>query len=256
VRTVHPREEFYGQCIDDRERTLRFRPMRGPDCFWSSSSVTYRGLTGTHVGCDTSQCGACVVHVDGKAVKSCTMLAAQADGSRGRDARGAGSAGEPASGAGRVPRASRSAVRLLHARHDHVGGGHDQPPRRPNLDEKTVRHELEGNICRCTGYHNIVKAISTPHPRWGWPKARRIDPAEQAMAKVADNADDQEAGALFYDRSRTGTGESIANAACGRRPRRETSSAPALRQHPTGGERSWEWKALAPAWRARKTSAS
>jgi carbon-monoxide dehydrogenase small subunit len=116
------------------------------------------GLTGTHVGCDTSQCGACVVHVDGKAVKSCTMLAAQADGSEVVTIEGLASGGElhPVQAAFRehhglqcgfcTPGMIMSAVDMIQ-RH----GG--------QLDEKTVRQELEGNICRCTGYHNIVKAI-------------------------------------------------------------------------------------------------
>lgn len=116
------------------------------------------GLTGTHVGCDTSQCGACVVHVDGKAVKSCTMLAAQADGSDVVTIEGLSSGGElhPVQAAFRehhglqcgfcTPGMIMSAVDMI-KRH----GG--------QLDEKTVRQELEGNICRCTGYHNIVKAV-------------------------------------------------------------------------------------------------
>lgn len=116
------------------------------------------GLTGTHVGCDTSQCGACVVHVDGKAVKSCTMFAAQANGSVVLTIEGLASGGElhPVQAAFRehhglqcgfcTPGMIMSAVDMIN-RH----GG--------QLDEKTVRAELEGNICRCTGYHNIVKAI-------------------------------------------------------------------------------------------------
>ncbi|MGN6550934.1 MAG: (2Fe-2S)-binding protein [Pararhizobium sp.] len=116
------------------------------------------GLTGTHVGCDTSQCGACVVHVDGKAVKSCTMLAAQASGSEVTTIEGLAKGGElhPVQAAFKAhhglqcgfctPGMIMSAVDII-KRH----GG--------KLDEKTVRHELEGNICRCTGYHNIVKAV-------------------------------------------------------------------------------------------------
>ena len=116
------------------------------------------GLTGTHVGCDTSQCGACVVHVDGKAVKSCTMLAAQASGSDVVTIEGLAAEGDltPVQAAFKehhglqcgfcTPGMIMTAVDMI-ARH----GG--------NLDEKTVRAELEGNICRCTGYHNIVKAI-------------------------------------------------------------------------------------------------
>jgi carbon-monoxide dehydrogenase small subunit len=115
-------------------------------------------LTGTHVGCDTSQCGACVVHVDGKAVKSCTMFAAQADGSEVRTIEGlaTGDKLHPVQAAFRenhglqcgfcTPGMIMSAVDIIR-RYD------------GKLDEKTVRHELEGNICRCTGYHNIVKSI-------------------------------------------------------------------------------------------------
>jgi carbon-monoxide dehydrogenase small subunit len=115
-------------------------------------------LTGTHVGCDTSQCGACVVHVDGKAVKSCTMLAVQADGSEVLTIEGLAVNGElhPMQAAFHehhglqcgfcTPGMIMTAVDMVHR----LG---------TSLDETTVRHELEGNICRCTGYHNIVKAI-------------------------------------------------------------------------------------------------
>jgi carbon-monoxide dehydrogenase small subunit len=116
------------------------------------------GLTGTHVGCDTSQCGACVVHMDGLAVKSCTVLAAQADGSEIVTIEGLarGDQLHPVQAAFRehhglqcgfcTPGMIMTAVDMIR-RYD------------GRLDEKTVRHELEGNICRCTGYHNIVKAI-------------------------------------------------------------------------------------------------
>ena len=116
-------------------------------------------LTGTHVGCDTSQCGACVVHVDGKAVKSCTMLAAQADGTSVTTIEGLAQGGElhPVQAAFReqhglqcgfcTPGMIMAAVDMI----DRLGAP---------LDEATIRAELEGNICRCTGYHNIVKAIA------------------------------------------------------------------------------------------------
>ncbi len=115
------------------------------------------GLTGTHVGCDTSQCGACVVHVDGRSVKACTMLAAQAEGSDVTTIEGLAQNGElhPMQQAFMdnhglqcgfcTPGMVMSAIDLL--------------KRHPNPDEATIRKELEGNICRCTGYHNIVKAI-------------------------------------------------------------------------------------------------
>ncbi|TGP50387.1 (2Fe-2S)-binding protein [bacterium M00.F.Ca.ET.230.01.1.1] len=116
------------------------------------------GFTGTHVGCDTSQCGACVVHVDGRAVKSCTMLAAQASGSTIVTIEGL------ANGAELHP------VQAAFKEHHGLQCGFCTPgmimaatdiiARHPQgLDEATVRAELEGNICRCTGYHNIVKAI-------------------------------------------------------------------------------------------------
>jgi carbon-monoxide dehydrogenase small subunit len=115
-------------------------------------------LTGTHVGCDTSQCGACVVHMDGVAVKSCTVLAAAANGSQVTTIEGLANGEDlhPVQAAFRehhglqcgfcTPGMIMSAVDIIR-RHD------------GKLDEKTVRHELEGNICRCTGYHNIVKAV-------------------------------------------------------------------------------------------------
>ena len=116
------------------------------------------GLTGTHVGCDTSQCGACVVHLDGKAVKSCSMLAAQASGSTVVTIEGL------ADGADLHP--VQAAFREHHGLQcgfctpGMIMAATDMIARHPEgLDEKTVRSELEGNICRCTGYHNIVKAI-------------------------------------------------------------------------------------------------
>tara|TARA_R110002126_G_scaffold86592_1_gene208984 strand:- start:8279 stop:8740 length:462 start_codon:yes stop_codon:yes gene_type:complete len=115
-------------------------------------------LTGTHVGCDTSQCGACVVHIDGLAVKSCTTLAAACDGAAITTIEGLadGDTLHPMQAAFRdhhglqcgycTPGMVMSAVDLVQRK------GFD-------LDEHTVREELEGNICRCTGYHNIIKAI-------------------------------------------------------------------------------------------------
>jgi aerobic carbon-monoxide dehydrogenase small subunit len=117
-------------------------------------------LTGTHVGCDTSQCGACVVHVDGRAVKSCTMLAASADGAAVTTIEGLAN-GElhPMQKAFNdnhglqcgfcTPGMIMSGVDMV-ARYKAEGR---------ELTEAAIRHELEGNICRCTGYHNIVKSI-------------------------------------------------------------------------------------------------
>jgi carbon-monoxide dehydrogenase small subunit len=116
------------------------------------------GLTGTHVGCDTSQCGACVVHVDGKAVKSCTMLAAQASGSNIVTIEGLANGAElhPVQAAFK----EHHGLQCGFCTPGMIMAAADMIARHPEgLDEATVRAELEGNICRCTGYHNIVKAI-------------------------------------------------------------------------------------------------
>lgn len=118
----------------------------------------HQGLTGTHVGCDTSQCGACVVHVDGKAVKSCTMLAAQASGSEVLTIEGLalGNQLHPVQAAFK----EHHGLQCGFCTPGMIMAAVDMINRHPEgLDEKTVRAELEGNICRCTGYHNIVKAI-------------------------------------------------------------------------------------------------
>ena len=115
-------------------------------------------LTGTHVGCDTSQCGACVIHVDGVSVKSCTMLAIQAEGCEITTIEGL------AKDEGLHP--MQQAFKDNHGLQcgfctpGMVMSGVDIVNRNGcDVDEATVRKELEGNICRCTGYHNIVKAI-------------------------------------------------------------------------------------------------
>jgi len=117
-------------------------------------------LTGTHVGCDTSQCGACVVHVNRKAIKSCTVLALQLEGADVLTIEGLAAPDgplHPMQEAFRenhglqcgycTPGMIMTAVDIVRRK------GHD-------LDDRTIREELEGNICRCTGYHNIVKAIA------------------------------------------------------------------------------------------------
>lgn len=114
-------------------------------------------LTGTHVGCDTSQCGACTVHMDGKAVKSCTVLAGQADGTEVVTIEGIGDLDNL--------HPMQSAFRDCHA----LQCGFCTPGMimrsielvntSDNLDNRAVREGLEGNICRCTGYHNIVRAV-------------------------------------------------------------------------------------------------
>ena len=115
------------------------------------------GLTGTHVGCDTSNCGACTVHLDGQAVKSCTILAVQADGAEVTTIEGMGTEDN------------------LHPLQEAFWNNHGLQcgyctpgmimasagllAENPNPSEDEVRHALEGNLCRCTGYHNIVKAV-------------------------------------------------------------------------------------------------
>ena len=123
------------------------------------------GLTGTHIGCDTSQCGACVIHVDGASVKSCTMLAAQANGADVTTIEGIANGDElhPMQQAFHenhglqcgfcTPGMIMSAIELVE---------HNK-----NLSEQDIREGLEGNICRCTGYHNIVKSVQDAAQKMG-----------------------------------------------------------------------------------------
>ncbi len=117
------------------------------------------GLTGTHVGCDTSQCGACTVLVDGRATKSCTVLAVQADGAAVTTIEGLAKDG--------AMHPVQRAFRELHATQcGFCTGGMimtacDLLTRNPGPSEAEIRHAIEGNLCRCTGYHNIVRAIDS-----------------------------------------------------------------------------------------------
>jgi carbon-monoxide dehydrogenase small subunit len=115
------------------------------------------GLTGTHVGCDTSQCGACVVHVDGKSVKSCTLLAVQANGAKVTTIEGLAGNGElhPMQAAFR----EHHGLQCGFCTPGMVMSAVDLASRNGDPSEQDVREWLEGNICRCTGYHNIVKAV-------------------------------------------------------------------------------------------------
>jgi aerobic carbon-monoxide dehydrogenase small subunit len=116
------------------------------------------GLTGTHVGCDTSQCGACVIHVNGRAVKSCTMLAVACEGATVTTVEGLAKNGKlhPMQEAFR----EHHGLQCGFCTPGMLMAGVDIAKRfGKKVSEETVRHELEGNICRCTGYHNIVKAI-------------------------------------------------------------------------------------------------
>lgn len=136
-------------------------------------------LTGTHVGCDTSQCGACLVHIDGKAVKACTTLAVSVDGADILTIEGLAHDGKlhPMQEAFRehhglqcgfcTPGMIMSAVDIVNRR------GHE-------LDEKTIREDLDGNICRCTGYHNIVKAIAAGAEAMAGGSLKDREPPRQA----------------------------------------------------------------------------
>jgi carbon-monoxide dehydrogenase small subunit len=116
------------------------------------------GLTGTHVGCDTGQCGACVVHLDDRAVKSCTMLAAQAAGSQVVTIEGIAKGDDlhPVQAAFQA----NHALQCGFCTPGMIMTAVDLLRRIPNPDEATIRANLDGNLCRCTGYHNIVRAIS------------------------------------------------------------------------------------------------
>ena len=115
------------------------------------------GLTGTHVGCDTSQCGACVVHLDGKSVKACTMLAVQANGTEITTIEGLAKDGQlhPMQEAFR----EHHGLQCGFCTPGMIMSAIDLAKRNAKPSETEVREWLEGNICRCTGYHNIVKAI-------------------------------------------------------------------------------------------------
>ena len=122
-------------------------------------------LTGTHVGCDTSQCGACVVHVNGESVKSCTMLAVAVEGTEVTTIEGIGSA-----------EALHPMQQAFHENHGlqcgfctpgMVMSAIELVEKNPNPSEQDVREGLEGNICRCTGYHNIVKSVQAGAQKMG-----------------------------------------------------------------------------------------
>ncbi len=136
------------RALDVAPNTLLVELLRG-----------HLGLTGTHVGCDTSQCGACTVHLNGASVKSCTLLAAQADGADITTIEGIGTPDHlhPMQAAFRECHALQCGFctpGMIMSAIDLVANSSD-------LDEAAVRRGLGGNICRCTGYHNIVRAVMT-----------------------------------------------------------------------------------------------
>jgi len=115
-------------------------------------------LTGTHIGCDTAQCGACTIHLDGNAVKSCNMLAMQADGATVTTIEGIAApdgALHPMQAAFR----DHHGLQCGYCTPGMVMSAIDLVKRHPDPDEATIRAELDGNLCRCTGYHGIVRAV-------------------------------------------------------------------------------------------------
>ena len=144
--------------VDVEDRTLLVHLLRD-----------HLNLTGTHVGCDTSQCGACVVHIDGEAVKSCTLLAVQAEGRNVLTIEGLATDGKlhPMQDAFR----ENHGLQCGFCTPGMVMSAIDLVQNNANPNEHDVREWLEGNICRCTGYHNIVKAILAGAQAMG---ARRV----------------------------------------------------------------------------------
>jgi len=116
------------------------------------------GLTGTHIGCDTSQCGACTVHVDGRAVKSCNMLAVQAEGSSITTIEGL-AGGDGALHPLQTGFWEKHGLQCGFCTPGMIMASADLLARNPDPSEDEIRHAIEGNICRCTGYHNIVLAV-------------------------------------------------------------------------------------------------
>jgi len=126
------------------------------------------GLTGTHIGCDTSNCGACTILLNGESVKSCTVLAAQADGSEVTTIEGM--AGDASNGALHPLQEAfweNHGLQCGYCTPGMIMAAADLLKRNPNPTEDEVRHGLEGNLCRCTGYHNIVKAVMSAADKMG-----------------------------------------------------------------------------------------
>jgi aerobic carbon-monoxide dehydrogenase small subunit len=117
------------------------------------------GLTGTHIGCDTTNCGACTVHLNGESVKSCTVLAAQVDGAQITTIEGLA----PDNGLHPLQEAfwEKHGLQCGYCTPGMIMAAADLLERNPNPSEEEIRHGLEGNLCRCTGYHNIVEAVKS-----------------------------------------------------------------------------------------------
>ena len=142
------------------------------------------GLTGTHVGCDTSNCGACTCHVDGEAVKSCTVLAVQADGAEVTTIEGIGQEGNlhPLQDAFW----KNLGLQCGYCTPGMIMAAADLIARTPDPSEHDIREALAGNLCRCTGYHNIVKAVRAAATEMGAAEARpEVREEEPAWAHQA-----------------------------------------------------------------------
>jgi aerobic carbon-monoxide dehydrogenase small subunit len=137
------------------------------------------GLTGTHVGCDTSNCGACTLHLDGEAVKSCTVLAVQADGSEVTTIEGMGTTDDlhPLQEAFW----NNHGLQCGYCTPGMIMASADLLAKNPDPSEEEVREALAGNLCRCTGYHNIVKAVLDAAGSMG---ATRAEPVPQEEVTV------------------------------------------------------------------------
>jgi aerobic carbon-monoxide dehydrogenase small subunit len=125
------------------------------------------GLTGTHIGCDTSNCGACTVLLDGEAVKSCTVLAAQADGANVKTIEGMAEGSNGAMHPLQEAFWEHHGLQCGYCTPGMIMTAADLLARNPNPTEEEVRHGLEGNLCRCTGYHNIVKSVMSAAEKMG-----------------------------------------------------------------------------------------
>ena len=146
--TVHVQVTVNGET---REAEVEPRPLL---VHWLRDEL---GLTGTHVGCDTTNCGACTVHLNGEAVKSCTVLAVQADGAEVTTIEGLA----PDGGLHPLQEAfwEKHGLQCGFCTPGMIMAAADLLARNPNPTEEEIRHGLEGNLCRCTGYHNIVEAV-------------------------------------------------------------------------------------------------
>ncbi len=136
-------------------------------------------LTGTHVGCDTSQCGACTVHLDGRAVKSCTVLAVQADGSAVTTIEGMATSPEQLHPL-QTAFWEQHGLQCGFCTPGMIMTAADLLARDPDPSEDAIRHAIEGNLCRCTGYHNIVRAIQAAAVAMAGPADGTTQPASPA----------------------------------------------------------------------------